>query len=73
MSISTLRIIRIARGMTTEALAAKSGLSTRTISKIERGHTTSPNLRTLRKLERVLGVAGDQLMTPFEVCIDDES
>ena len=51
-----LRRHRRATGMTLEELAGRSGVSTRAISDMERGHTRAPQQRTLRSLVDALGV-----------------
>jgi len=55
-----LRSLRIAAGLSQEALAAKTDLSQRTISRLEAGHV-APNRSTLRLLADALGVTIDDL------------
>lgn len=51
-----LRRYRESRGLTQEALGARSGLSARAISLLERGHRT-PRMHTVRRLADVLRLA----------------
>ncbi len=50
-----LRVARIEAGMTQEDLAARSGLSVRAISDLEREHTRRPYFRSVRLLADGLG------------------
>ncbi len=50
-----LRVERIAAGMTQEDLAARSGLSVRAISDLERERTRRPYFRSVRPLADGLG------------------
>jgi transcriptional regulator with XRE-family HTH domain len=45
-------------GLTQEELAAKTGLSVRTVSDIERGRVGCPRAATLRSLALALGMTG---------------
>jgi transcriptional regulator with XRE-family HTH domain len=56
-----LRALRLARGLSQEALSQASGVSATVISRIERGAIAEPSLRTLRTLARVLDVTLDEL------------
>ena len=47
---SVLRQARWSTGLTQEELAARCGVSVRTISDIERGHVVRPRATTLRQL-----------------------
>ena len=54
--------------MTREELAARSGLSVRTLADLERGRTSRPYPRSLRALAGALGLSGaaaDDLVTSF--------
>lgn len=53
----TLRAARKRAGFTGEALAVRVGLHRMTISRLERGVVPYPRYDTVRKLEKVLGVA----------------
>ena len=52
-AVSTLRIVRTARGLTQERLALLAGLSRSTVSRVETGIEV-PSLRTVRRLAAVL-------------------
>jgi len=56
-----LRALRMARGLSQEALSQASGVSATVISRIERGAIAEPSLRTLRALVRALDVTLDEL------------
>lgn len=51
------RSIRTARGVDLPTLAAKSGISKATISRLERGEIRQPKIETLNALARALGVS----------------
>jgi XRE family transcriptional regulator, fatty acid utilization regulator len=53
---------RDARGMTQLQLAAAAGLGIATISDLERGQITDPQLSTLEKLAGALGTSVDALL-----------
>jgi tetratricopeptide (TPR) repeat protein/transcriptional regulator with XRE-family HTH domain len=55
-----LRRSRRAAGLTQEELSARSGLSVRTISDLERGRTGRPHPRSVRLLATALGLPGEQ-------------
>lgn len=61
MSGEKLREIRRRRGLSQEDLAARSGVSARTISRIET-ERFEPRAATLRKLASALGVEPSELM-----------
>ena len=54
-----LRRFRLAAGMSQEALAARSGLSTDAIAALERGRRTRPRAFTLGVLADALGLGAD--------------
>lgn len=56
-----LRAIRIARGLSAEELAARAGLSPRTVYNLER-RLTKPHRATRRVLAGALGIDPDDLM-----------
>jgi transcriptional regulator with XRE-family HTH domain len=56
-----LRALRLARGLSQEALSQASGVSATIISRIERGAIVEPSLGTLRALSRALDVTLDEL------------
>ena len=66
-----VRSLRRARGITQDALAQRSGLSTDTIRRIEHG-SFSASIDTLRKLCGGLGVAPSTLFESFELGRTDE-
>lgn len=57
----TLRRLRVAAGLSQAALAAKSGLSLRSIQNWEQGHRV-PRVQTLLALAGTLGVSVDSLL-----------
>jgi len=57
-----LKDIREKRGVTQEQLADLSGVHQSVISAIERGHTLSPRLDTLKKLAGALGASVEELV-----------
>jgi transcriptional regulator with XRE-family HTH domain len=52
-----LRVARMQAGMTQEDLAARSGISVRAISDLERGYTGRPYFRSVRLLADGLGAS----------------
>lgn len=66
-----VRSLRRARGVTQDALAARSGLSADTIRRIEHG-TFSASIDTIRKLCTGLGISPATLWEAFEVGRTDE-
>ena len=56
-----LRAIRLARGLTQEELAARSGYGVRTLRRMERSQA-QPNPRTVREIAQALGVAVTDLL-----------
>ncbi|MCW2135937.1 NB-ARC domain-containing protein [Actinoplanes cyaneus] len=58
---SRLRELRRAAGLTMEQLAETSGVSARAISDMERGHSRTPQARTLSALAGGLGLAPEEL------------
>jgi transcriptional regulator with XRE-family HTH domain len=61
----TLRALREAKGMSQPKLAFASGVSTGTISRIERGDTAQPDLETLSKLAAALGTEPETFASSF--------
>ena len=59
-----LRTLRVDRGLTLQELAAKSGLSRATLSRIENGEV-SPTAETLGRLASAFAVPISQLLIPF--------
>ena len=59
--IARLAEVRRAKGWTQEQLAAASGVHRVTIARIENGKA-SPNVETLERLARALGVLVDDLI-----------
>jgi transcriptional regulator with XRE-family HTH domain len=55
-----VRQLRKSKGMTTRSLAREAGISTETLNAIEHGRR-QPQVRTLGKLARALGVAAKDL------------
>src|ERR1700678_1555174 len=73
---SWVRQQREAAGTTREELAAKSGLSVRAISDLERGQTARPYPRSIRSLASALGLSpatSDQLITWYRTSGEDET
>ena len=60
-----LRSLRRVRGMTQEALASRSDLSTDTIRRVERGQL-APSLPTLRQIAQGLGLRLSTIVTLLE-------
>lgn len=56
-----LRSHRNAARLTQEELAAKSGLSIRTVGDLERGRTASPYRKSVARLANALALSGDEL------------
>ena len=61
-----LRRFRLAAGLSQEALAERSGLSTRAISDLERGLRTVPRPETMRMLADALSLTHDQRAELFQ-------
>ena len=57
---STLKQLRLAAGLTQEALAEKAGISARTVSDLERGLRSVVHNDTARRLASALGLADEQ-------------
>jgi transcriptional regulator with XRE-family HTH domain len=55
MAMPTLKEIRLDKLISQEDLAKKSGVSSVTINRLERGHQ-KPNFKTIHKLADALGV-----------------
>src|SRR5205085_404303 len=55
-----LRRFRRAKGLTQEELAERSGLSVRTIRRLETGESVNPQLDTVRLLADALGLTPDE-------------
>jgi transcriptional regulator with XRE-family HTH domain len=60
-----LREMRWSAGLTQQELAERSGLSTRTISDIERGYVARPRAATLRLLARAMDMSKDEAREIF--------
>jgi tetratricopeptide (TPR) repeat protein/transcriptional regulator with XRE-family HTH domain len=58
---AVLRRRRIAARLTQEELAARAGLSTRSVSQLERGRVRHPRPESVRLLGNALGLAGSEL------------
>jgi transcriptional regulator with XRE-family HTH domain len=56
---ASLRALRLAAGMTQEDLAEAAGISTRTVSDVERGLRTIVHTHTADRLASALGLAGE--------------
>lgn len=56
-----VRELRIARGMTQQALAVAAGLSISAVVHIEAGRIPDPRLSTVKALAQALGVPVDEL------------
>jgi len=56
-----LRALRLARGLSQEALSQASGVSATVISRTERDTIAEPSLRTLPALAKALGATLDEL------------
>ena len=56
---STIRAVRVRRGWRQEDLAARSGVSPSTISRLERGHPGSLSLDMIRRVAKALDVRVD--------------
>ena len=54
--------LKLQRGLTTEALSARSGVPVGTINKLLNGETKNPTARTLRRLAEALGCSYQALM-----------
>jgi transcriptional regulator with XRE-family HTH domain len=65
-----IKRLREVRGLTQEALAARCGLASDTIRRLEHGEF-SPSLRTLRKTAHGLDLSVSQLFQGFD--LDDDS
>lgn len=61
---STLRRIRKERGLSQEALAERTGLSTNFIGEMERG-LKAPGLTVIVRLARALGTSVQELLAEF--------
>lgn len=62
----TLKSLRIALGLTVDALAASSGLAPRSIGDIEAARTV-PTIDTASKHARALGISREAYAVAFEV------
>jgi transcriptional regulator with XRE-family HTH domain len=58
---ANLRTLRKVRGLSQPELAAKVGISPRTIARLEAGQVADPSINHVRDLARVLGVTVDLL------------
>ena len=54
--------MRAARGLTAVELARRLGWTPQRVTNIERGHSCSPSLRTLRRIAEALGCAVHKLI-----------
>lgn len=59
-----LRRLRLARGLSQEALAQLGGWSRVYIARIETGAVQSPTAKTIQKLAELLGVSIEELLSP---------
>ena len=66
-----IKTLRLARGLSREALAEKAGISIDTLKRLERGKTKNPSLFAVCALAAALGVSLDALV-PLKDNIDDE-
>ncbi len=57
-----VRQLREAKGLTQEALAAKSGLHRVYLAQLEIGRNQNPQLETLQRLAKALGVSLAELL-----------
>lgn len=55
-------MVRIAAGMSQQALAMAAGLSMSVVAQLEQGYRDDPRISTVAALARALGVAIDELM-----------
>jgi transcriptional regulator with XRE-family HTH domain len=62
---AVLRGLREAKGVTQETVAFNAGLTTRSLQKIERGHT-SPEWATVRRIAKALDVGLVELAQAVE-------
>ena len=59
---TVIRKLRLAKGLSQRALAARVGVTAAYITMLERGTKTNPSLFTLRKLAKALGVPLTELL-----------
>ncbi len=68
-----LRTLRKVRGLSQPDLAAKVGISPRTIARLEAGQVADPSINHVRDLARALGVTVDLLseseLVPFTIAV----
>ncbi len=68
-----LRTLRKVRGLSQPDLAAKVGISPRTIARLEAGQVADPSINHVRDLARALGVTVDLLseseLLPFTIAV----
>jgi transcriptional regulator with XRE-family HTH domain len=69
----SLRTTRRLKGLTQEALAAKSGVDQTSISSIEVGKNRNPSWETVSKLAKALGVSPDELFPIDAAAVRDDS
>lgn len=62
--LPNLREWRMSRGLTQLRLAIDADVAQTTVARLEQGAKARPG--TVGKLAKVLGITGDQLMTPVE-------
>ncbi|WHT15896.1 BTAD domain-containing putative transcriptional regulator [Crossiella sp. CA-258035] len=65
--VSALRTARLRSGLTQEELAARAGLSVRTVRGVEQGEVKVPRGDTLRRLAAVVGLPDPELPEPGEL------
>lgn len=71
-----LRTLRKVRGLSQPELAAKVGISPRTIARLEAGQVADPSINHVRDLARALGVTVDLLseseLVPFTIAVPSQ-
>ena len=70
---TNLRTLRKVRGLSQPELAAKVGISPRTIARLEAGQVADPSINHVRDLARALGVTVDLIseseLTPLTIAV----
>jgi transcriptional regulator with XRE-family HTH domain len=70
---ANLRTLRKVRGLSQPELAAKVGISPRTIARLEAGQVADPSINHVRDLARALGVTVDLIseseLTPLTIAV----
>jgi transcriptional regulator with XRE-family HTH domain len=64
---ANIRKIRKQKKLTQERLARLSNISLNTLTKIESGFAKAPNIKTVVKIARSLGVSVDELIKNFYI------